>query len=143
MVYRIGSRKGKKIKQGREISKLIELDTRGTQLNGSTMEEEGRETMNGYTRRTTWGKLAKFQPQSQLEVRSLTSKSWWEGKICWSRRQVTWDQERNGTQTCSRQGIDTSRGRSLRLALHSPTNSFSNVDISHCNRLFWIRNNIA
>jgi len=53
MVYRIGSRKGKKIKQGREISKLIELDTRGTQLNGSTMEEEGRETMNGYTRRTT------------------------------------------------------------------------------------------
>ena len=33
------------------------------------------------------------------------------------------------------QGTDTSSGRSLRLALHSPTNSLSNVNISHCNRL--------
>jgi len=38
--------KGKKIKQGREISKLIELDTRGTQLNGSTMEDGRRRKRN-------------------------------------------------------------------------------------------------
>jgi len=36
---------------------------------------------------------------------------------------------------------DPQQTSQLRLAIHSPCNSVSDIDINNCNRLFWIRNN--
>ena len=36
---------------------------------------------------------------------------------------------------------DPQQTSQLRLAIHPPCNSVSDIDINNCNRLFWIRNN--